>query len=696
MSNEQPDKEHRASWRIFIGLVAFTALLWWVLPRDDTPGTNPTEGTADSVAPTVAQVVQEVASQPQQEPVVVIQVVNDSGPVTDARIEFLSEQEECLRQFESNDEGQVTVPQAVIHCSSIGLVHAPGHAVAMVSSKDLASLPSVFLGRLGAIRVEVATDPSVKLSDVEVYLVPLSPSPVVTLQQVRAAWTLWVDGGDSAPTNVELPVDLLGELAGDGEFPIGEEFVVLPDSPALLLSTAAEGPNLNFASLPAGQYRFRVHCEDSVTCTPSDEAQVASVGSGGQLRVDSRVHRKPEFDLSGVLEVRSGEEVVGAVWVHIGVLVTGVLPIPIAGVQAASVLLRHDEMIDGNGDGIADYGTSLREHTVEASDDGSFSIYGVREGEKSLAAYWISVVDGVQHIWMAWRSFRVDGPGEYDLGILDPAATMPVKGVVRIVDGNGGEINKGPDGKPLIVSMGLTTTFSPQNRRGVSATLELGMPFALHGLSDGETLFEFDPQGGGFGLRGNNYVTIDAPPSEPLIVEFVKLEFGNAKVQVRSEAKMRIHVRHPASGWSNSFLTLAKDGISSTGSILVPVGECHLLIQQFKQKDGGDPNLFATQIFQVSDDATAESPEFIEPELLSGSTLSVLAHGPDGRPVGGKQIEISGAGWNRVWRAFTDENGRTVIRGMPPGIEINCRGAEGSWITARPGGVIEMKVRFSR
>ena len=90
MSNEQPDKEHRASWRIFIGLVAFTALLWWVLPRDDTPGTNPTEGTADSVAPTVAQVVQEVASQPQQEPVVVIQVANDSGPVADARIEFLS------------------------------------------------------------------------------------------------------------------------------------------------------------------------------------------------------------------------------------------------------------------------------------------------------------------------------------------------------------------------------------------------------------------------------------------------------------------------------------------------------------------------------------------------------------------------------------------------------------------------------
>lgn len=679
---------------LFVGLVLLVALIWWFLPQNEEPVSLPKESDAKTVSPAVDPVVQEIDPPPAQDPVVVIPVVNDQGPLADAGIQLLSNQEECPDFFESDEKGRVTIPLSALHCASFGLIRAPGHRVQLMECEELTEQPTVQLEKLGTMQVEVSADPKVELPNVETYLLPLSPSPVLTLEQVQAAWTLWItDTNNPTTTTHQLPIELVEQLSGIGDFPVGSDFLILPEAPALMLSTDDEGPDLVFSGLPAGPYRFQVSCKDSVTCTPSDEAQVAGLDPGGRLRVDTRIHRKPEFNLSGILEVHPGEIATGSVWVHSGILISGWLPLPTAEIEDTHILLRHVEKTDLNADGIADFGTQLRERSVKAEENGSFFIEGPRDGEKSLETRWSAVIDDVQHLWMAWRSFQIDGPGEYDLGVLEPVATPPLRGIIRIVDGAGQEIRNYENGEPIRLRMDLTTDFSPQNRKSVQTTLTAWMPFELHGLAAGKTNFDFSKPEGDF--RGNSNVTIDSPTAEPLVVEFVKDEMGWLKVQAPTESQLRVHVRHPATGWSNSFLTLSENGISCTGQVHVPIGECHVYIKQYKPNEAINPDLFAMQVVNVTS-KDAQAPNILNAQLQQGSAVSVLVYGPDGRQKQFKQVKFNGAGWERVWSGFTDEFGRAFIHGLPPGIEISCAMTGSSAITALAGGVIEMVLRYPR
>ncbi len=628
-----------------------------------------------------------VTSDEETVPTITLQVENDAGPIAGAQLHILSTDRGSPTELTAGSAGVITIPQTVLDSIELGVIAAEGHAGVLWTAEQFSDRASITLESLGQLCIETTSDQEVPIDGVSVYLLPQIEQLVLTVSQIQLAWELWTEEGTDENMIERLPIDLLEKLARSEEFPIDGSFLVMPSKPTLQGTPSADGSDICFTGLPAGEYRFQVESGSAVTISPADDARPAELSPRGGLRTDSSgKFRIPDHDLSGPIEVSPGEIAQGAIEFHLGASIHGWLPLPTVGTVEATVQLSHRTLFDLNNDGVRDGGYATFERVITPNQDGTFEMSGVRHGENLLRSHWITEVDGVQHVSIALRKILIDGPGEFDLGLIEPESTPAIDGIIRKIVKKTATVLE--ESSPSDVQFSIRCKFAGDFGHSVETTLRSGVPFQLHGLSGTRNSFEVDlMELGTTKWIGTNYFSFDGLPPQPFEIDFIQRRTTPATVIATSPAVLRLHVYHPATQQSSSFLLPVRHEIASSGLIDLPVGECQFLAYFYRYEGSFSEQRVAVETIEVIEGST----EPIELQLSPASSLKVQVLDRSGSPKEKSQLALRLAGWGeRQWVGYTDANGQITFGGIPPHSEgqfLSKGLTDATWQTGAAGSI---------
>ncbi len=397
---------------------------------------------------------------------------------------------------------------------------------------------------------------------------------------------------------------------------------------------------------------------------------------------------RPPPGLSGRVVVEAGAETEISIDAFRTTEVHGRIAGPSGG-RSSLVVKLFDVTRYGSDSGPAAVQEKLEAH-VTCDATGAFRFRGVKPGEKILRCSWREPRNQVHFAASVFDLM----PGESrDVGTMTALPWETVEGIVRIVDGHHRPLDprsvlKDPV-SPLSVVISVASACSPLDRRLAPAVadyvkVEVGVPFALHGVPPGRCHLRLDERVDWPSLESENDRLLD-PPVETIMVPesgsvtldvvvettmtaFLRLSFPPGIAPFRCEALLlnklsgrvfRVGVRPPR-----------ESGVlEATERLEVTAGEYSVLVHSMSiSEPGSDANFFAEAHLSLDGVGGATCDLVLEP----GARVSGVALGPDGSPKRGQTVAFGWAPWTDgerpdfPYKARCDAEGRFTLRGLPP------------------------------
>jgi len=442
-----------------------------------------------------------------------------------------------------------------------------------------------------------------------------------------------------------------------------------------------------FASVPASsRYRWMVLDAVRASVTPRHEVEAAvETAEGVALNED------PPINVSGVLCLSSGATLDVSAVVFRGTYVSGfVSPGGPFELRSVRVRLFRRSVVESVSAALLHYDEDERAD-FRVDEDGHFEAL-VDPGVKLVVVQW----DGLDgDVAIASRQVLVRS-GEYnDAGIFAVDRQAPLEFKLSLRDAEDGTVVQpesvylSPDAVLVNVQLVSHASSLDDPRHGVCEfAARPGTSNRLWGLhsaqwtataTDGPDAA--DMRAGFSRVKAWSRHEFEFPVSNVELVEHV---VRSSLVTVRADKTTgdpdRISATllplSPAAQKSGALDFELADGGDGTwlGTARVPVGSYELLVRPHAMDVSGS-NRFAW--LQVN--VRAEGPEDIPVRLENGVEVSGLVRDRSGRPAGGAWLNLALAGWSaQCYRAQTDQDGRFVLHGVPPGAELFDAGGRSS------------------